>query len=346
MEKILSLFNIRINFLEGRQFLLLIVFCLLLIFSLFVGVSFGGIKANVFNLFSFDTVTLESQVLTEIRIPRVLLAGFVGASLGLAGASLQGLFRNPLADPGLIGVSAGAALGAALAIVIGSETMGESYFGFLLLPLAAIIGSSIVIFLLFSLTRGFGVRGVIYMILVGIAINAFATVGIGVLTFISTDSQLRGLTFWTMGSFGGANWNLLAPAMTLIIVSAISLLRLGRKLDLLQLGEDEANRLGVDVKSLKLKVVIFSAVTVGVSVSLSGIIGFVGLVIPHVVRLIGGVKHKFVLPGSVLLGASIMITADLISRTLILPAELPVGLITSAIGAPFFLWLIFRIRMQ
>ena len=130
MEKILSLFNIRINFLEGRQFLLLIVFCLLLIFSLFVGVSFGGIKANVFNLFSFDTVTLESQVLTEIRIPRVLLAGFVGASLGLAGASLQGLFRNPLADPGLIGVSAGAALGAALAIVIGSETMGESYFGF------------------------------------------------------------------------------------------------------------------------------------------------------------------------------------------------------------------------
>ena len=136
------------------------------------------------------------------------------------------------------------------------------------------------------------------------------------------------------------------PAIILITVSVISLLRLSRKLDLLQLGEDEANRLGVDVKSLKLKVVIFSAVTVGVSVSLSGIIGFVGLVIPHVVRLIGGVKHKFVLPGSVLLGASIMITADLISRTLILPAELPVGLITSAIGAPFFLWLIFRIRMQ
>ena len=197
MEKILSLFNIRINFLEGRQFLLLIVFCLLLNFL--YSFSIGGIKANVFNLFFFDTVTLESQVLTEIRILRVLLAGFVGASLGLAGASLQGLFRNPLADPGLIGVSAGAALGAALAIVIGSETMAESYFGFLLLPLAAIIGSSIVIFLLFSLTRGFGVRGVIYMILVGIAINAFATVGIGVLTFISTDSQLRGLTFWTHG---------------------------------------------------------------------------------------------------------------------------------------------------
>ncbi len=344
MEKIFSLFNTKINFLEGRQIFFLIVFCLFLISSLVAGLSFGGIKANVLTLFFFDTVTLESQVLTEIRIPRVLLAGFVGASLGLAGASLQGLFRNPLADPGLIGVSAGAALGAALAIVIGSETIGENYFGFLLLPLAAITGSSAVIFLLFSLTRGFGYRGVVYMILVGIAINAFATVGIGVLTFISTDSQLRGLTFWTMGSFGGANWNLLIPAMFLITVSILSLLRLSRKLDLLQLGEEEANRLGVDVKSLKLKVVIFSAVTVGVSVSLSGIIGFVGLVIPHVVRLIGGVKHKFVLPGSVLLGASIMITADLISRTLILPAELPVGLITSAIGAPFFLWLIFRIR--
>ena len=344
MEKIYRLFNLKIDFVDGKQVLLLLLFFFFLVFSFFLGVSFGGINTSIFNLLFVEPLTLESQVLTEIRIPRVLLAGFVGASLGLAGASLQGLFRNPLADPGLIGVSAGAALGAALAIVLGSEIIVKNYLGFLLVPVAAIVGSCMVTFLLFSLTKGFGYRGVVYMILVGIAINAFATVGIGVLTFISTDSQLRGLTFWTMGSFGGANWDLLAPAVLIISISIFFLIGISRKLDLLQLGEDEANRLGVDVKNLKLKVVVFSAVIVGVSVSLSGIIGFVGLVIPHVVRLLGGVKHKYLLFGSVLLGASIMITADLISRTLILPAELPVGLVTSAIGAPFFLWLIFKIR--
>jgi iron complex transport system permease protein len=182
------------------------------------------------------------------------------------------------------------------------------------------------------------------MILVGIAINAFATVGIGILTFISTDSQLRGLTFWTMGSFGAANWNLLLPAICMIFLTVLWLIASARKLDLLQLGEAEAYSLGVDVGYLKLKIIIASAIIVGVSVSLSGIIGFVGLVIPHLVRLIGGVKHEFVLTGSVFLGASIMIIADLVSRTILLPAELPVGLITSAIGAPFFLWLIFRIQ--
>tara|TARA_B100000242_G_scaffold183757_1_gene131997 strand:- start:3167 stop:4060 length:894 start_codon:yes stop_codon:yes gene_type:complete len=295
-------------------------------------------------LLSRKSDSLDSIVLFEIRIPRVLLAAFVGASLGISGASLQGLFRNPLADPGLIGVSAGAALGASFVIVVGSSFFPEFIFGTFILPFSAIIGASFVISLLYIFTQGFGYQGITYMLLVGIAVNAFASVGIGILTYISTDSELRGLTFWTMGSFGGSSWQLIMPALIIISLTVLWLIPSSRKLDLLQLGEPEAYRLGVDVRRLKFKVIISSAVIVGLSVSLSGMIGFVGLVVPHLVRLLGGVNHNYLLPGSALLGASLMMGADLLSRILIQPAELPVGLITSAIGAPFFLWLIFRIR--
>ena len=274
----------------------------------------------------------------------MLLAGFVGASLGLSGASLQGLFRNPLADPGLIGVSAGAALGAALVIVLGSAYIPAYIFNTLALPISAVFGAALVISMLYFFTRGFGYQGITYMLLIGIAVNAFASVGIGILTFISTDSELRGLTFWTMGSFGGASWQIIIPALLVIIVSMCWMIPSSRKLDLLQLGEPEAYRLGINVQKLKFKVIVSSAITVGISVSLSGMIGFVGLVVPHLVRLLGGVNHSYLLPASAFLGATLMMTADLFSRLLIAPAELPVGLITSAIGAPFFLWLIFRSR--
>ena len=327
------------SFQVGIITILLISLIVIFIGSITLGSFDFSIKALLSNSNSLDNI-----VLLEIRIPRVFLAAFVGASLGLSGASLQGLFRNPLADPGLIGVSAGAALGASLIIVLGSGVLPDFIFGTLILPISAIIGASLVISLLYLFTQGFGYQGITYMLLVGIAVNAFASVGIGILTYISTDSELRGLTFWTMGSFGGASWQLIMPAIIIITLTMIWMIPSSRKLDLLQLGEPEAYRLGVDVKKLKFKVIISSAITVGISVSLSGMIGFVGLVVPHLVRLIGGVNHNYLLPGSALLGASLMMSADLISRILIQPAELPVGLITSAIGAPFFLWLIFRIR--
>ena len=327
------------SFQVGIITILLISLIVIFIGSITLGSFDFSIKALLSNSNSLDNI-----VLLEIRIPRVFLAAFVGASLGLSGASLQGLFRNPLADPGLIGVSAGAALGASLIIVLGSGVLPDFIFGTLILPISAIIGASLVISLLYLFTQGFGYQGITYMLLVGIAVNAFASVGIGILTYISTDSELRGLTFWTMGSFGGASWQLIMPAIIIISLTMIWMIPSSRKLDLLQLGEPEAYRLGVDVKKLKFKVIISSAITVGISVSLSGMIGFVGLVVPHLVRLIGGVHHNYLLPGSALLGASLMMSADLISRILIQPAELPVGLITSAIGAPFFLWLIFRIR--
>ena len=182
------------------------------------------------------------------------------------------------------------------------------------------------------------------MLLAGIAINSLAGVGIGLLTFISDDTELRGLTFWTMGSFGGVKWTIILPAIILMFITIFWTFRFARKLDLIQLGEIEAYRLGVNINKLKFNIIISSAVVVGLGVSLAGMIGFVGLVIPHIVRLVGGVNHNYLLPASALSGAFLMIIADMISRVIIQPAELPVGLITSAIGAPFFLWLIFKLR--
>ena len=309
-----------------------------------VATSIGSYEIPLLQIMLGDAQLLQQIVLIEIRLPRVILSALVGAGLGVAGASLQGLFRNPLADPGLIGVSAGAALGAALFIVVGSGVTTGFIAGVFLLPIAAILGASFVIIMLYLLTQGFGHQGVTYMLLVGIAVNAIASVAIGILTFVSTDAELRGLMVWTMGSFGGVTWPVLLPAIFIILIAIFYLLPSARQLDIIQLGEPEAYRLGVNIKKLKYRIIFSSATAVGASVALSGMIGFVGLVVPHLARLIGGVNHNYLLPASALMGASLMITADLISRLVIQPAELPVGLITSALGSPFFLWLIFRLR--
>jgi len=339
-----TILGLSMRYVSNKQTTSLSIFFIILILTLIIAFSNGSFDFSFLSLLKGETNSLENTIFFEIRIPRVILACLVGTSLAISGACLQGLFRNPLADPGLIGVSAGAALGASIIIVFGSTIFSKFILSTFLLPLAACFGSGVVIFLLFLLTKGFGYQGITYMLLVGIAINAIASVGIGILTFISTDSELRGLTFWTMGSFGGITWPLLIPAILIIITSLIFLIPVLRDLDILQLGESEASSLGVDVQRLKYRIIFTSAATVGASVALSGMIGFVGLVVPHLVRLIAGVNHSYVIIGSALIGSSLMVFADLLARTLIQPAELPVGLITSAIGSPFFLWLIFRIN--
>ena len=339
-----TILGLSMRYVSNKQTTSLSIFFIILILTLIIAFSNGSFDFSFLSLLKGETNSIENTIFFEIRIPRVILACLVGTSLAISGACLQGLFRNPLADPGLIGVSAGAALGASIIIVFGSTIFSKFILSTFLLPLAACFGSGVVIFLLFLLTKGFGYQGITYMLLVGIAINAIASVGIGILTFISTESELRGLTFWTMGSFGGITWPLLIPAILIIITSLIFLIPVLRDLDILQLGESEASSLGVDVQRLKYRIIFTSAATVGASVALSGMIGFVGLVVPHLVRLIAGVNHSYVIIGSALIGSSLMIFADLLARTLIQPAELPVGLITSAIGSPFFLWLIFRIN--
>ena len=333
-----------LRWLSFKQSLALVVFLLLGMFACLFGTIYGGFDIEFTRLFSGELKTLETEVLLNIRGPRITLAVLVGAALGVSGAALQGLFRNPLADPGLIGVSAGAALGAVSAIVFLNAELLPFQLGNYLIPLAAIISSSVVIGLIYTLTNGFKRSEITYVLLIGIALNALATVGIGLLTFISTDSQLRGLTYWMMGSFGAASWGLLMPAMIVIVIGIFTLISNARKLDIMQLGEIEAFRLGIKVKKVKMMVILLSALMVGISVSLSGIIGFVGLVVPHLVRLIAGTNHTYLFAGSALLGITITVGADLLSRTAISPAELPVGLATSALGAPFFLFLVMRLR--
>ena len=321
----------------------LIVFFL---FAILLGLYKGSYDISIFDFIFGKIEEIEEFVLIKIRVPRVVLAGLVGSSLALSGACLQGLFRNPLADPGLIGVSSGAALGAAISIVLGSELIPNNFLKLYFLPFCAIIGSFFVIIILSVITKGFKNSNITYIILAGIAINSLAGVGIGVLTYLSDDAELRGLTFWTMGSFEGMDWSLIIPSCLIIIVTTVWTTRFSRKLDIIQLGENEAFRIGIDVKKLKINIIISSAIIVGVSTSLVGMIGFVGLVIPHLVRIIGGVNHNYVILGSIFSGATLMILSDIISRTIIQPAQLPVGLITSAIGAPFFLWLIYNMKRQ
>ena len=334
------------KFLISRQRHLLLTFLISLIVSALLAVTIGSFKISVFDILLGKLDELGSTILYTIRMPRVMLAAFVGASLAISGACLQGLFRNPLADPGLIGVSAGAALGAAFAIVFSSRFISLDFFGPYLIPFSAIIGSASIIIILFVITKGFGFDGVTYMLLAGIAVNAIAGVGIGVLTYISDDSELRSLTFWTMGSFGGVTWPLIMPAIVVILFSIVWIIGLSRKLDLIQLGDVEASRLGINIKKVRFGVIISSAVVVGISVALSGMIGFVGLVVPHLVRILGGVNHLYVLIGSAIFGSILMVISDMMCRVIISPAELPVGLITSGLGSPFFLWLIFKMRTR
>lgn len=333
-----------LNYITNKQKIILWCLCSIMVLAIFCGLNYGGVKIPITDWFSEDFSELKREIIVNVRGPRVLLAAIIGAALGQAGAALQGLFRNPLAEPGLIGVSAGAALGAVLSIVVLPNLLNQLGGGIYMTPFAAILGSFTVIYILYLLTGGFKRDGITYILLIGIALNAFATVGIGIMTFISTDSQLRGLTFWLMGSFGGATSEMVIPFTSIIFISLFVLISVARKIDILQLGEIEALRLGVDVKRLKIVIIFSCALMVGLSVSLAGIVGFVGLVVPHIVRLLGGVNHKYLLMGSAILGSGLTILSDLLARTMIQPAELPVGLVTSALGAPFFLWLILRVK--
>ena len=310
--------------------------------ALGLSLAIGAVPISMWEMLRGASTGLDHTIFMEIRAPRVVLAGFVGATLALAGASLQGLFRNPLADPGLIGVSSGGALGA-VCLIVGAPTLTGALASYAL-PLAAVAGSVSVTAFLYVFSSRFGQFSIVTIVLVGIAVNALAGVGIGLFQYVSDDASLRTLTFWMMGSFGSSTWSTVLPAVVIMAVAALPLLFLGRGLDLLQLGEATAFHLGIDVRRLKRRVILCTAVAVGAGVAVSGIIGFIGLVVPHLVRLAIGANHRFVLAGAVLLGAALAMLADTVARSLLAPAEIPVSLITSALGAPFFLWLITRVR--
>ncbi|HFF3786090.1 FecCD family ABC transporter permease [Enterobacter mori] len=304
----------------------------------FTATGFGALRLPVSLLWNGSDEALR-QIWLTIRLPRVLLALIIGGSLALAGCVMQGLFRNPLADPGLLGISSGAALAVALWVVL---PLSLPALVMLYAPmLAAFLGAlaaTVAIFLL-SQQRNSSLSR---LLLVGIAINALCGAAVGVLSWVSNDAQLRQLSLWGMGSLGQAQWSTVLAVTSLMVPTVLVIWRLANALNVLQLGDEEAHYLGVDVAVVQRILLLCSALLVAAAVAVSGVIGFVGLVVPHLMRMWLGADHRAAIPGSVLAGASLLLVADTAARTLVAPAEMPVGLLTSLLGAPWFLWLIFR----
>lgn len=335
---------------------LLLLLGLLLPLLVWLSLSLGPVKLplgdtlratlSLIGLWTTDPALAQAElVVGQLRLPRTLLGLAVGAVLALCGVAMQGLFRNPLADPGLIGVSSGAALGAAFAIVGGALLGGlpavlEPY----LLSLCAFIGGLGVTALVYRLARRDGQARVSIMLLAGIALSAMAGALIGLFTYLADDTTLRMLTFWNLGSLGGASYQRLWPLLLVTGVVALWLPSRASALNALLLGESEARHLGFDVERLKRELVLCTALGVGAAVAAAGMIGFIGLLVPHLVRLLVGPDHRFVLPASALAGACLLLLADLFARLALQPAELPIGIVTALLGAPFFLYLLLRGR--
>lgn len=286
----------------------------------------------------------DRLVLFDIRLPRSLLGAFIGAALAIAGATMQGLFRNPLADPGLIGVSSGAALAAVATIAFGSTYLSfwTFIFGIYALPVAAMVGglattAALVVFA----SRGRQLETAT-LLLAGIAMAALANSATGFISYLSDDRQLRDLTLWSMGSLSGASWSKVAAIIPLAIGLLVTLPFLSRPLNALLLGEAEAFHLGIDVEHSKRVAIAATALSVGAAVAVAGIVGFIGLIIPHLIRLVAGPDHRIVLPAGAILGGALVLVADIFARMLVAPAELPLGIVMAAIGAPIFMHLVLR----
>jgi len=337
---------------SARLVIPLLLLLLLMAFLIAVMTGAAGIPAGrlfdaLFNFSAADgQIDRDRLILWSIRLPRIVMTMMVGAMLAAAGAIMQGLFRNPLADPSLVGVSSGAGLAAAVTIVLGDLylPMIAGRLAIEALPIAAFFGALIATFALYRLSTRDARTSIAIFLLGGIAIAALANSGIGLLVFIADDRQLRDVTFWLLGSLAGGTWpktGALAPAL---LVVAVAIPFMARGLDLLVLGEAEAFHAGISVQRLKVVAIVVVAAATGAAVSVSGIIGFVGIVVPHLLRLVIGPAHRLLLPASMLLGAALLLLADTAARTIAAPAEVPIGIITAAIGAPFFLYMLLRQR--
>ncbi|SEP21574.1 iron complex transport system permease protein [Salinihabitans flavidus] len=315
--------------------------------SLQVGATDVTLTAMLGKLIGGEALSqMERVVLFDIRLPRLAMGVLVGAALAVSGAAMQGLFRNPLADPGIVGVGAGAGLGAILAIVLGAllPVWIINLVGNQLTPFAAFLGGWGSTILLYRVSTRHGRTSVATMLLAGIALGALAGALSGILVYIADDRQLRDLTFWGLGSLTGASWAKVFAAGPLIVLSIGAALVLGRGLNGLALGEATAAHIGIDVQRMKNVAILSVAGATGAAVAVSGGIGFVGIVVPHLLRLASGPDHRTLLLNSALLGASLLILADVIARVVIAPAELPIGIVTAVLGAPVFLWILLKRR--
>lgn len=288
-----------------------------------------------------ELARVPESVLWNVRFPRIVLALLVGASLGCAGALMQGVFGNPLAEPSVIGVSSGAAVGAVAAI-----SLGLNFLGNWTLPAFAFVAGLGTALLVYSMSRSGGRTEVVTLILTGIAVNAFAGALIGLFIFLADTAAVNQITFWQLGSLSQATWPKVLAVLPCAALGLAVAPFYARKLDLLALGERPARHLGVDVERLRVVLILVVALLTAAAVSVSGVIGFVGLVIPHLLRMAAGPGHRFLIPGSALGGAVVLLAGDLAARTVVEPAELPLGVLTALFGSPFFFWLLRRTRRR
>ncbi|HEV7701535.1 MAG TPA: iron ABC transporter permease [Pyrinomonadaceae bacterium] len=286
--------------------------------------------------------TLDQRIFLELRLPRAVLCLLVGASLGIGGTLMQALFRNPIVEPGLVGTSSGAALGSALFFVLGGVlNIGLSIWS---LPLAACFGGIVATYLVFLLARSRegGRASIVMLLLTGLAVNALCLSAIGFLSYIARDPQARSITFWSLGTLSGANWrSVMIVAVSTIGGTAVAL-RYAKQLNALMIGEEEAVYLGVNVNRLKWIVLSINVVIVAVATAFTGVISFVGLIVPHILRMMLGSDNRYLIIGSAFMGAIVISLADLIARFCLRPAELPIGIVTSAVGVPIFVYLLRR----
>lgn len=312
------------------------------------GMSFGQVTASVLHKFSGPLGWghpigdhFAEQTLWQVRMPRVVMSLMVGAALACAGALMQGVFGNPLADPGVVGVSSGAALGAAFVIM-----QGYTFFGEYTVAGAAFATGLVATLLVYLLSRSGGRTEVVTLVLTGIAVNAVAGAGLAFCMYFSDQAALDQIVFWQLGSLNGSRWTYVTTVGPFLAVGVLGALLLARQLDLLSLGDRAARHVGVNVERLRLIAIVLVAVMVAAAVAFSGIIAFVGLVVPHLIRMITGPGHRVLVPASVLGGAVLLATADLVARTAVAYADLPIGMLTAVVGGPFFFWMLRRTRTR
>ena len=331
-------------------FSLTLALVLLAILSLFLGVyqfEYGFMETLKLLILDHSQLsTTDLYVLKDIRIPRILMAILIGSGLAVSGTSLQGMFKNPLASPDLIGITSGAVLFAAVTIVLGSyiRALIPEFLHYSLLSLMSFVGSILTMSFVYKMSSTNGKTNIAVLLLSGVAITALTGATTGLLTYLSTDEELRNLTFWTLGSLAGSNWTKVAILSIVILISLGALINKGKALNAMMLGEKDAEHLGVNVEKLKKRIVLFTALMVGTSVAFSGTIGFVGLIVPYILRLLFKSNYYMILPLSALCGSILLLVADSLSRLLVAPSELPIGILTAIMGAPVFIAILIRFK--
>ena len=331
-----------------RGLLIALTFATLIVLA--ASIRFGAIDFSIADItHAFTSLipgqpepTLDQRIFLELRLPRAILCLFVGASLGVGGTLMQALFRNPIVEPGLVGTSSGAAFGSAMFFVLGAVLhLSASIWT---LPIAACLGGVVSTYLVFLLakSREDGRASIVMLLLTGLAVNALFMSAIGFLSYLARDPQARSITFWSLGTLSGANWKAVTVVSISTTAGTICALRYAKQLNALMIGEEEATYLGVNVNRLKWIVLSINVVIVAVATAFTGVISFVGLIVPHILRMLGGADNRYLIVSSALLGATLLSLADLLARLALRPAELPIGIVTSAVGVPIFIILLRR----